>query len=151
MKDKFIAAHMRVAKIYSELSSARRKKVGAVIVKDSRILSIGYNGTPAGWDNECEESVLWHNGKQLLTPMLITKPEVLHAEINAIAKLAASTESGKGAAIFIYPCSPCMECAKLIYAAGILEVYFIEEYHNSDGLSFLKKAGMKTFQIKIKL
>ena len=148
MKDKFIRAHMRVAKIYSELSSARRKKVGVVIVKDDRILSIGYNGTPAGWDNECEESVLWHNGKQLPTPILITKPEVIHAEINAIAKLAASTESGKGAALFIYPCSPCMECAKLIYAAGILEIYFTEEYHNSDGLYFLKKVGMKVFQIK---
>jgi len=148
MKDKFIRAHMRVAKIYSELSSARRKKVGVVIVKDDRILSIGYNGTPAGWDNECEESVLWHNGKQLPTPILITKPEVIHAEINAIAKLAASTESGKGAALFIYPCSPCMECAKLIYAAGISEVYFVEEYHNNDGLSFLKKVGMKVFQIK---
>jgi len=148
MKDKFIRAHMRVAKIYSELSSARRKKVGVVIVKDDRILSIGYNGPPAGWDNECEESVLWHNGKQLPTPILITKPEVIHAEINAIAKLAASTESGKGAALFIYPCSPCMECAKLIYAAGISEVYFVEEYHNNDGLSFLKKVGMKVFQIK---
>ena len=148
MKDKFIRAHMRVAKIYSELSSARRKKVGVVIVKDDRILSIGYNGTPAGWDNECEESVLWHNGKQLPTPILITKPEVIHAEINAIAKLAASTESGKGAALFVYPCSPCMECAKLIYAAGISEVYFVEEYHNNDGLSFLKKVGMKVFQIK---
>ena len=148
MKDKFIRAHMRVAKIYSELSSARRKKVGVVIVKDDRILSIGYNGPPAGGDNECEESVLWHNGKQLPTPILITKPEVIHAEINAIAKLAASTESGKGAALFIYPCSPCMECAKLIYAAGISEVYFVEEYHNNDGLSFLKKVGMKVFQIK---
>ena len=148
MKDKFIRAHMRVAKIYSELSSARRKKVGVVIVKDDRILSIGYNGTPAGWDNECEESVLWHNGKQLPTPILITKPEVIHAEINAIAKLTASTESGKGAALFVYPCSPCMECAKLIYAAGILEIYFTEEYHNNDGLYFLKKVGMKVFQIK---
>ncbi|MCH2548394.1 MAG: deaminase, partial [Alphaproteobacteria bacterium] len=88
------------------------------------------------------------NGKQLPTPILITKPEVIHAEINAIAKLAASTESGKGAALFVYPCSPCMECAKLIYAAGILEIYFTEEYHNSDGLYFLKKVGMKVFQIK---
>jgi len=148
MKDKFIRAHMKVAKVYAGLSSARRRKVGAVAVKDGRILSIGYNGTPAGWDNECEESVLWHKGKQLPTPMVMTKPEVIHAEINVIAKLAASTESGKGAALFIYSCSPCMECAKLIYAVGISEVYFIEKYHNEDGLSFLKKVGVKVFQLE---
>jgi len=79
--------------------------------------------------------------------MLVTKPEVLHAETNAIAKLAASTESGKGATLFIYPCSPCMECAKLIYQSGISEVYFTEKYQNEDGLDFLKKVGMKVYHI----
>ena len=92
MKNKFVQAHMKVAKIYADLSYAKRKKVGAVVVKNDRILSIGYNGTPAGWDNNCEESVLWHKGKQLLSPIYVTKPEVIHAETNAIAKLAASTE-----------------------------------------------------------
>ena len=149
MKDKFVQAHMKAAKIYAGLSYAKRKKVGAVIVRDDRILSIGYNGTPAGWDNSCEESVLWHKGKQLLSPMLVTKSEVLHAETNAIAKLAASTEAGKGAALFIYPCSPCMECAKLIYQSGINEVFFTEKYHDEDGMNFLKKAGVKVFQITI--
>ena len=149
MKDKFVQAHMKVAKIYADLSYAKRKKVGAVIVRDDRILSIGYKGTPSGWDNNCEDSVLWHKGKQLASPMLVTKPEVLHAETNAIAKLAASTESGKGDSLFIYPCSPCMECAKLIYQSGINEVYFTEKYQDEDGVDFLKKAGVKVFQIDI--
>ena len=94
MKYKYKKAHMRVAEIYAELSYAKRKKVGCVIVRDDRIISIGYNGTPSGWDNECENSTLWKDGKQLSSPILITKPEVLHAETNAIAKLASSTESG---------------------------------------------------------
>ena len=149
MKDKFVQAHMKAAEIYADLSYAKRKKVGAVIVRDDRILSIGYNGTPAGWDNICEESILWHKGKLLPSPMFVTKPEVLHAETNAIAKLAASTESGKNAALFIYPYSPCMECAKLIYQSGINEVYFTEIYQNDDGLNFLRKAGVKVFQIVI--
>jgi len=155
MKNKFVQAHMKVAKIYADLSHAKRKKVGAVVVKNDRILSIGYNGTPTGWDNSCEESVIWHKGKQLLSPMFVTKPEVIHAETNAIAKLAASTESGKGAALFIYPYSPCIECAKLIYQSGITEVFFTEEYHSDDigitpfGLDFLKKVGVKVHQISI--
>ena len=147
MKDRFVQAHMKVAKIYADLSYAKHKKVGAVIVRNDRILSIGYNGTPANWDNCCEETVLWHKGKQLLSPMLVTKPEVLHAETNAIAKLAASTESGKDATLFIYPYSPCMECAKLIYQSGISEIYFTEKYQNEDGLNFLKKAGVKVYQV----
>ena len=153
MKDKFVQAHMKAAKVYADLSYAKRKKVGAVIVRDDRILSIGYNGTPAGWDNCCEEPSSyrkWHGFLQVTGTRLVTKPEVLHAETNAIAKLAASTESGKGAALFIYPCSPCMECAKLIYQSGINEVYFTEQYRNEDGVDFLKKAGVKVYQIAIK-
>jgi len=145
MKDKFVQAHMKVAKVYADLSYAKRKKVGAVIVKDDRILSIGYNGTPANWDNCCEETVLWR--EDAWHPVLVTKPEVLHAETNAIAKLAASTESGKDATLFIYPYSPCMECAKLIYQSGISEIYFTEKYQNEDGLNFLKKAGVKVHQV----
>jgi len=146
MKDKFIQAHMKAAKVYADLSYAKRKKVGAVIVRDHRILSIGYNGTPAGWDNCCEEP----SSSSTTGTSLVTKPEVLHAETNAIAKLASSTESGKDAALFIYPCSPCMECAKLIYQSGINEVYFTEQYRNKDGVDFLKKAGVKVHQIAIK-
>jgi len=142
MKDRFVQAHMKAAEVYASLSYAKRKKVGAVIVRDDRILSIGYNGTPAGWNNCCEELSL-PRGK------LVTKPEVLHAETNAIAKLAASTESGKGASLFIYPCSPCLECAKLIYQSGINAVYFTEQYRNKDGIDFLKKAGVKVYQIAL--
>jgi dCMP deaminase len=145
MKDKFVQAHMKAAKVYADLSYAKRKKVGAVIVRDDRILSIGYNGTPAGWDNCCEEL----SSSPGTGTRLVTKPEVLHAETNAIAKLAASTESGKGAALFIYPCSPCMECAKLIYQSGINEVYFTEQYRNKDGVDFLKNAGVTVHQIVI--
>jgi dCMP deaminase len=153
MKDKFVQAHMKAAKVYADLSYAKRKKVGAVIVRDDRILSIGYNGTPAGWDNCCEElssSLTTAGICDVTNARLVTKPEVLHAETNAIAKLAASTESGKDAALFIYPCSPCMECAKLIYQSGINEVYFIEQYRNEDGVNFLKKAGVKVYQIALK-
>ena len=140
---------MRAAEVYAELSYAKRKKVGCVIVKDDRIISIGYNGTPSGWDNECEYSTLWKNGKQLPSPVLITKSEVLHAETNAIAKLAASTESGEGAVLFLSSFSPCMDCAKLIYQSGIKEVYYKEKYKMEDGITFLKKAGVKNEQFKM--
>ena len=118
MKYKYKKAHMTAAEVYAELSYAKRKKVGCVIVKDDRIISIGYNGTPSGWDNECEYTTLWKDGKQLSSPILVTKPEVLHAETNAIAKLASSTESGEGATLFLSSFSPCMDCAKLIYQSG---------------------------------
>lgn len=125
IKEKYLDTYMNVARLFAEHSSAKRKKVGAVIVKDDRIISIGYNGMPADWDNECEIDN-------------VTKPEVIHAESNAIAKLAKSTESGNGATMFI-TCSPCIQCAKLIYQAGITEVYYAESYRNDDGVNFLSK------------
>jgi dCMP deaminase len=125
IKEKYLGTYMKVAHLFAEHSSAKRKKVGAVIVKDDRIISIGYNGMPAGWDNECEIDN-------------VTKPEVLHAESNAIAKLAKSTESGDGATMFI-TCSPCIECAKLIYQSGITEVYYAEDYRTDEGVKFLNK------------
>jgi dCMP deaminase len=141
IKDKYVGTYMKTAKLFAEHSSAIRKKVGAVIVKDDRIISIGYNGMPAGWTNECEEVVtptlpyLQGDG-----PTLKTKPEVIHAESNAIAKLAKSTESGEGATMFI-TCAPCLECAKLIYQAGITEVYYEEDYRNNEGINFLSKCN----------
>ena len=149
MKYKYKKAHMAAAEVYAELSYAKRKKVGCVIVRDDRIISIGYNGTPSGWDNECEHTTLWKDGKQLSSPILVTKPEVLHAETNAIAKLASSTESGEGAILFLSSFSPCMDCAKLIYQSGIKEVYYKEKYKNKDGITFLKKAGVKIEQFKM--
>ncbi len=135
MKEKYLGTYMKVAYLFAEHSSAKRKKVGAVIVKDDRIISIGYNGMPAGWNNDCEELKPQPFPHE---PTLVTKPEVLHAESNAIAKLARSTESGEGATMFI-TCAPCIECAKLIYQAGIKEVFYDEEYRSDEGVKFLNK------------
>ena len=139
MKPKFIDAYMDVAERFGQLSTARRLNVGAIIVKDNRIISIGYNGMPSGWDNNCEDSVLWKDGKQLSQPVLKSKPEVLHAESNAIAKLARSNESGENSTLFLTH-SPCLECSKLIYQSGITTVYYKHEYRSQDGVEFLKKS-----------
>ena len=125
---------MKAAGVYASLSTAKRLKVGAVVVKENRIISIGYNGTPSGWDNNCEDE----NGH--------TKPEVIHAEANAILKLAASQESGKDAAIFVTH-APCINCAKLIYGAGIKEVYYRRAYRDFDGVGFLIKSGLQVQHI----
>jgi dCMP deaminase len=134
---------MKTAQIFSELSHARRLHVGAIVVKDDRIISIGYNGMPAGWDNNCEEEVRYEDGGVSLK----TKPEVLHAESNAISKLARSSESGLGADIFITH-SPCLDCAKLIYQSGINRVWYGEQYRNTEGIEFLKKSGVTVEQYK---
>lgn len=141
MKDKFIEAYMDIAFRIAKLSTARRLQVGAIIVKDDRIISLGYNGTPHGWDNDCEHQDT-HTGE------LTTKAEVLHAESNCIAKLAGSIESGKDATLFVTH-QPCMECAKLIYQTGIKTVYFQETYRLNDGLEFLNKAGIKVVQLNV--
>lgn len=122
--------------MYASLSSAKRLKVGAVVVKDNRIISIGYNGTPSGWDNKCEDA----NG--------ITKPEVIHAEANAILKLAASNESGKDATIFVTH-APCIACAKLIQGAGIKDVYFRDEYKDKDGVYFLQACRINVEKVEL--
>jgi len=157
---------MKVAETFAELSSARRLHVGAIVVKDDRIISIGYNGMPSGWDNDCEDKEYmsvdaggwldlneieerWPNKEQMLPKednrwrryALKTKPEVLHAETNAIAKLAKSTESGLGASMFITH-APCMDCAKLVYQSGINNVYYRNSYRDESGIQFLQKAGV---------
>jgi dCMP deaminase len=144
MKQKYIDLYMDWAKRAAKLSHARRLHVGAVVVKDDTVISYGYNGMPAGWDNDCEDE-LWnvHDGSSELK----TKPEVLHAESNAIAKLAKSTNSGAGADIFITH-SPCIECAKLIYQSGIRRVYYNEEYRDDIGIQFLNKSGVETVKTK---
>ena len=138
MKEKLILAYMDVAYRFAELSHARRLHVGAIIVKDDRIISIGYNGMPAGWENNCE--LTQDDGT------LVTRPEVLHAEMNALMKLAKSTESGNAASIFITH-APCMDCAKSIYQAGILEVYYSEDYRTNNGIAFLKQCDIKVRKI----
>ena len=142
MKQKFIDAYMKTAEVFAGLSSARRLHVGAIVVKDDRIISIGYNGMPSGWDNNCENIV----GYDTKGPVLKTKPEVLHAETNAIAKLAKSTESGLGATMFITH-APCLDCAKLIYQSGIGSVLYRNSYRNTDGVTFLEKSGVKITQV----
>ena len=139
MKEKFKQAYMQTAKTFAELSHAKRLKVGCIIVKDDRIISIGYNGMPAGWSNICED--ITEEGE------LKTKPEVLHAESNAIAKLAKSSESGQGATLFVTH-SPCLECAKLIYQSGIAMVIYDDLYRNKSGLTFLEKSGLKLEQLR---
>jgi dCMP deaminase len=130
---------MEAAEIYAQLSSAKRLQVGCVIAKDNRIISIGYNGMPSGWDNVCEH-LDYLDGK------LTTKREVLHAETNAIAKLAQSTESGKDAELYV-TVSPCIECAKLIHQVGISKVFYKYEYRNCSGLDFLSQCDIIVRQI----
>ena len=141
---------MRTAETFAELSHARRLHVGAIVVKDDRIISIGYNGMPAGWDNNCEdESVELYSGYEgaIHKTVLKTKPEVLHAETNAIAKLAKSNESGLGASMFITH-APCLDCAKLIYQSGISSVLYRDAYRDTSGITFLEKSGITVEQIE---
>jgi dCMP deaminase len=132
--------YMDIAGRVSDMSHARRLQVGAVIVKDDRIISMGFNGMPSGWDNNCEDTVVEEHDEKFVT-VLRTKPEVLHAESNALAKLARSTESGDGADIFITH-APCLDCAKMIYQTGIRRVFYRNSYRSDDGLQFLKQSGV---------
>ena len=169
MKQKYIDLYMDWAKRCAELSHARRLHVGAVIVKDDTVISYGYNGMPAGWDNNCEDIVYdtgaggWISPEefQAMYPYteydedadeeyrygLKTKPEVLHAESNAIAKLAKSTNSGLGADLFVTH-MPCLDCAKLIYQSGISRVWYGANYRDDSGVKFLEKSGVEVKQIK---
>ncbi|MDR2468888.1 MAG: dCMP deaminase family protein [Tannerella sp.] len=121
--------YLRMAQIWAENSYCKRRQVGALIVKDQRIISDGYNGTPSGFENVCEDA---NN---------VTKPYVLHAEANAITKVAASSNSSKGSTIYITS-SPCIECAKLIIQSGIIRVVYSEKYHTEEGCLLLERAGI---------
>lgn len=152
MKDKFKKAFINVANTFAELSSANRLKVGAIVVKDDRIISIGYNGTVSGSDNSCEYReygeckdkypLVDENGNY----RLVTHSHVIHAEMNALMKLAKSHESGEGACLFITH-SPCIECSKHIKQAGISEVYYETAYRSDDGVNFLRQHGVNCTQI----
>jgi len=143
MKDKFIKTYMDVAESFAKLSSAVRLQVGAIVVKDDRIISIGYNGMPSGWDNCCEDTVHHHD---IGTCTSTTKAEVLHAESNAVAKLAKSGESGLGATIFVTH-APCIDCAKLVYQSGIDTVYYKNDYRSTQGLEFLTKSKVDVIKV----
>lgn len=126
--------YLRMARIWAENSYCQRRKVGAIIVKNSMIISDGFNGTPSGFENICEDEAG------------ITKPYVLHAEANAITKMARSNNSSDGATLYI-TASPCMECAKLIIQAGIVRVVFNEVYRITDGIELLRRAGVECCHI----
>jgi dCMP deaminase len=128
-------AYLRMALTWAELSHCTRKKVGAIIVKDGMIISDGYNGTPAGFDNCCENEI----GE--------TQWFVLHAEANAILKVAKSTNNSVGATLYL-TLSPCKDCCKLVLQAGIKRVVFINSYKDSTGIDFLKQAGLEVIQIE---
>ena len=128
--------YMRMAKIWAENSYCSRRQVGALIVKDKMIISDGYNGTPVGFENICEDE----KG--------LTKPYVLHADANAITKIARSGNNSEGATLYVTT-SPCIECAKLIIQAGIKRVVFAELYHITDGIDLLKRAGVETVLVEL--
>ena len=155
MLSKIDYAHMKVAEVYADLSYARRLKVGAIVTKEDRVISIGYNGTPKGWDNNCEDEItekfkyIIDNGgpeQDGVSSHLKTKPEVIHAEANAIAKLARSKESGENSTMYITH-APCFDCAKLIYTAGIKKVFFRVPYRSTAGIEFLRKCNIEVQQI----
>lgn len=144
MKQKWVDAFMDTAERFAQLSSAKRLKVGSVVVKDNRIISIGYNGMPAGWDNSCEEVIEVHEDGGVVTK---TKDEVIHAEANAILKLARDGESGNGSILFCTH-APCVQCAKLIHGAGISKMYYRDSYRDELGIDFLKKCNIEVIKIK---
>lgn len=130
MRSKFDTSYLQMAQIWAKNSYCKRRQVGALLVKDRMIISDGYNGTPSGFENVCEDA----EG--------VTKPYVLHAEANAISKIAKSGNSADGATLYV-TASPCMECAKLIIQAGIKRVVYSDEYRLHDGIDLLRRAGVE--------
>ena len=128
--------YLRMAAVWAENSYCKRRQVGALLVKDDMIISDGYNGTPSGFENVCEDA----DG--------VTKPYVLHAEANAITKVAASSNNSRGSTIYV-TASPCIECAKLIIQAGVVRVVYSEEYHTDEGVQLLRRAGIAVDYISI--
>ncbi len=143
MITRYDIVYMKMASEWGQLSNARRKKVGALLVKNNTIIADGYNGTPSGFENECENPIFDTDGNFLDYE---TKWYVLHAESNALAKVAKSTQSSEGSTLYV-TMSPCRECSKLILQAGIKRVVYSESYRDSAGLDLLKKAGVDVVQI----
>jgi dCMP deaminase len=143
MITRYDIVYMKMASEWGQLSNARRKKVGALLVKNNTIIADGYNGTPSGFENECENPIFDGDGNFLDYE---TKWYVLHAESNALAKVAKSTQSSEGSTLYV-TMSPCRECSKLILQAGIKRVVYSESYRDSAGLDLLKKAGVDVVQI----
>lgn len=163
MNDRYVQLYMDIAERISKESYAIRKKVGCVIVKNDSIIAYGYNGTPAGWDNSCEDKLYCDDGDygewkeqtdklhdEWVSYKLKTKPEVLHAESNAVSKLCKSNESSKDSIMFC-TLAPCLECAKLIHQAGIKTLYYRSIYRDTSGLDFLRKGNVDVQQHSITL
>lgn len=160
----FDKRYLRMAQIWAENSYAIRRQVGCLIVKDNSIISDGYNGTPSGFENVCEESYCMNDSacpdesvagipdfetcKECKHVKLVTKPYVLHAEANAISKLAKGTNHADGATLYVTD-EPCLECSKMIIQSGIRRVVYSREYHTHDGTALLKRAGIIVEQISI--
>lgn len=142
------STYIQMAHVWSRLSKARRNKVGCLIVKDGSIISDGYNGMPRGFNNNCEVEVEEYSMLASQAYKLVTRPEVLHAESNAITKLAKSTQSSSGSTLYT-TASPCIECSKLIIQSNILRVVYDELYKNDDGINLLKKAGIVVEQLML--
>lgn len=150
VKQKFIDYFCKIALETAQLSHARRLKVGAIIVKNDCIVSFGYNGTPSGWDNNCEYEVpekIDPDSGTITPATLVTKQEVLHAEMNCLSKVARSTLSSLDATMFCTH-APCIDCAKMIYQSGIKSVYYISGYRTEQGIDFLNKTGVEICQVK---
>lgn len=156
-EDKYNKLYIDIADRISAMSYAKRLQVGCVIVKDDNIISFGWNGMPSGWNNECETKVYFFEPEletsyvfpyedEVGKYRLVTKPEVLHAESNAIAKLSKSKESSESATLYCTH-APCIECSKLIFQSGIKKVFYREAYRSSDGTNFLEKSGVKVTKI----
>ena len=168
MKPKFVKYYMEIAELTAKLSYAVRLNVGAVIVKGNQILATGYNGMPSGWENVCEvkeweaDHAMWLDSEDFAEQFpykewheqanrevryrLVSKPEVLHAEMNALMRLAASNESSRAASLFITH-SPCLDCAKAVYQAGIETIYYKYDYRSNTGIEFLQKIGVKVINV----
>lgn len=134
--ERYDRLYMDIATRVAGMSYALRARVGAVIVKDGRIISMGWNGMPSGWENDCEYETFFEGNRQLLDRKLVTREEVLHAETNAIAKLARDGQSSQDATMYL-TLAPCMECAKLIHQSGIKRLVYLDDYRKTAGLDFL--------------
>jgi dCMP deaminase len=160
---KYTELYMDLAERIAKMSHARRLQVGSILVKNNNIISFGWNGMPSGWDNNCEDieyiakedcqytdKYLVYNGFTETAhgwSRLYSKPEVLHSEVNCLAKIARSTNSSDGASLFVTH-APCLDCAKIIYQAGIKEVYYKHSYRETSGLDFLKKCKIDVVQVQ---
>lgn len=162
-KQKYIRLYMDIAERVAKMSHARRLQVGSVLVKNDNIISFGWNGMPSGWDNNCEEVhvILKEDCHETVEFMvrngygetahswmkLTSKPEVLHSEANCLSKVSRSTNSSEGASLFVTH-APCLDCAKIIYQAGIKEVYYQHTYRDISGIEFLKKCNIDVQQVE---